>query len=106
MLRVALLTATIVLTLAGTQAYAADPIKLANVSELSGGGAPVGTNWKNAIDMAVAEVNEAGGVLGRPLVVTDYDTQTNPGVSRGVMQKAIDDDPYVILGPIYSSATM
>lgn len=106
MLRVALLTATIVLALAGTQADAADPIKLANVSELSGGGAPVGTNWKNAIDMAVAEINKAGGVLGRPLVVTDYDTQTNPGVSRGVMQKAIDDDPYVILGPIYSSATM
>ena len=45
-------------------------------------------------------------MLGRPLQVTDYDTQTNPGVSRGVLQKALDDDPYVVLGPVYSSATM
>ncbi len=30
------------------------------------------------------------------------DTQTNPGVARSQMQKAIDGDPYVILGPIFS----
>ncbi len=90
----------------GTPSLAADPIKLADVCELSGGGAPVGANWKNAIDLAIAEINGAGGVLGRPLAVTHYDTQTNPAVSRGVIQKALDDEPYVVLGPIYSSAAM
>ena len=38
------------------------PIKLANVAELSGGGATVGTNWKNGIDLAIEEINAKGGV--------------------------------------------
>lgn len=102
----ALLAATVLLSLPTAQSRAADPIKLADLAELSGGGAPVGANWKNGIDLAVSEINAAGGVLGRPLAVTHYDTQTNPGVSRGVLQKALDDEPYVVLGPVYSSATM
>ncbi len=101
-----LLAAAVLLGLPMAQSRAADPIKLADLAELSGGGAPVGANWKNGIDLAVSEINAAGGVLGRPLAVTHYDTQTNPGVSRGVLQKALDDDPYVVLGPVYSSATM
>ncbi len=108
MKRMALTLSLLALAAAGAagSTMAADPIKLANLCELSGGGAPVGTNWKNGIDLAVSEINAAGGVLGRPLQVTDYDTQTNPGVSRGALQKALDDEPYVVLGPVYSSATM
>jgi branched-chain amino acid transport system substrate-binding protein len=58
------------------------PIKLANVAELSGGGATVGTNWKNGIDLAIEEINAKGGVLGSKLVVTHADSQSNPGVAR------------------------
>jgi branched-chain amino acid transport system substrate-binding protein len=54
------------------------PIKLANVAELSGGGATVGTNWKNGIDLAIEEINSKGGVLGRKLEVTHADSQSNP----------------------------
>jgi branched-chain amino acid transport system substrate-binding protein len=32
------------------------------------------------------------------------DTQSNPGVSRAQVQKAIDSDPYVILGPVFSGS--
>ncbi len=108
MRRTGLVAAAVILLLGlpVSHAISADPIKLADLAELSGGGAPVGTSWKNGIDMAIAEINAAGGVLGRPLAVTHYDTQTNPGVSRGVLQKALDEDPYVVLGPVYSSATM
>lgn len=45
----------------------AQAIKLADVAELSGGGATVGTNWKNGIDLAIEEINAKGGVLGRKL---------------------------------------
>ena len=38
--------------------------------------------------------------------MTHYDTQTNPGVARAQMQKAIDGDPYVILGPVFSGYVM
>jgi branched-chain amino acid transport system substrate-binding protein len=52
--------------------------------------------------MAIDEINAKGGILGRKIELKQYDTQTNPGTARSQMQKAIDEDPYVILGPIFS----
>src|SRR5206468_34490 len=80
------------------------PIKLANVAELSGGGATVGNNWKNGIDLAIEEINAKGGLLGRKLEVTHADSQSNPGVARAQVQKALDKEPYVLLGPGYSGS--
>jgi branched-chain amino acid transport system substrate-binding protein len=80
------------------------PIKLADVAEFSGGGATVGTNWKNGIDLAIEEVNSKGGVLGRKLEVTHADSQSNPGIARAQVQKALDTEPYVLLGPGYSGS--
>ena len=88
----------------GALAQSASPIKLADVAELSGGGATVGTNWKNGIDLAVEEINAKGGILGRKLEVTHADSQSNPGVARAQVQKALDGEPYVLLGPGYSGS--
>ncbi|MDJ0947546.1 MAG: ABC transporter substrate-binding protein [Alphaproteobacteria bacterium] len=86
-------------------AGAADAVKIANVIELSGGGATVGTNWRDAVELAAKQINEKGGILGRQIEVTHYDTQSNPGISKAQVTKALDGEPYVILGPIYSSST-
>lgn len=91
--------------LAGTAvAQDTSPIRLANVAEFSGPGATVGTNWRNGIDLAVAEINAKGGVLGRKLEVSHADSQSNPGVARAQVQKALDSNPYVLLGPGYSGS--
>jgi branched-chain amino acid transport system substrate-binding protein len=91
--------------LSGGAAFAQGaPIKLADVAELSGGGATVGNNWKNGIDLAVEEVNAKGGVLGRKLEVSHADSQSNPGIARAQVQKALDGEPYVLLGPGYSGS--
>jgi branched-chain amino acid transport system substrate-binding protein len=94
----------IAVLLAAASASFAQDIKLADVAELSGAGATVGTNWKNGIDLAVEEINAKGGVLGRKLAVTHADSQSNPGVARAQVQKALDDQPYVLLGPGYSGS--
>src|SRR5258708_13271150 len=80
------------------------PIKRADVAELSGGGATVGNNWKNGIDLAIEEINAKGGILGHKLEVTHADSQSNPGVARAQVQKALDNEPYVLLGPGYSGS--
>ena len=85
-------------------AQSGTPIKLADVAELSGGGATVGTNWKNGIDLAVEEINAKGGILGHKLEVTHADSQSNPGVARAQVQKALDSEPYALLGPGYSGS--
>jgi branched-chain amino acid transport system substrate-binding protein len=89
---------------AAALAQSGAPIKLADVAELSGGGATVGTNWKNGIDLAIEEINTKGGILGRKLEVTHADSQSNPGVARAQVQKALDNEPYVLLGPGYSGS--
>ena len=60
-------------------ALAAETINLADVAELSGSGATVGTNFKNGVDLAVEEINAQGGILGAKIVVTHVDTQSNAG---------------------------
>ena len=82
-------------------ATAAD-VKFAYVGEISGSIAVSGGNFRDGIIMAVEEVNAAGGILKDKIALSLLDTQTNPGVARSQMQKAIDGDPYVVLGPIFS----
>src|SRR6266571_1894857 len=90
-----ILASTLLATVLTGTAFAQSgaPIKLADVAELSGGGATVGTNWKDGIDLAVEEINAKGGVLGRKLEVTHADSQSNPGVARAQVQKALDGEP-------------
>lgn len=83
-------------------ALAQDKVKLIDVVELSGAGATAGTNWKNGIDLAVADINAKGGILGKQIEIVHYDTQTNPGNTRAAVQRAIDEGTYAVLGPVFS----
>ncbi|MFM2065701.1 MAG: hypothetical protein RLZZ584_610 [Pseudomonadota bacterium] len=86
-------------------AQAAD-IKIANIVELSGAGATAGTNFKNGVELAVKEINAAGGILGNRIVTTTSDTQSNPGVAKGLTQKAADDEVFAVFGPVFSGSIM
>lgn len=98
------LSAAVVATFGAAQAQEA--VKVGVVAELSGAGAPSGTNWRDGIKIAVEEINADGGILGKKVEITEYDTQTDPQVSRALVQKAIDEGAYAIWGTIYSGSTM
>jgi branched-chain amino acid transport system substrate-binding protein len=85
-------------------AFAQNTVKVAAIVELSGGGATAGTNFKNGVEMAVKEVNAAGGILGKKIELLTSDTTTNPGVALGLTKKAIDQDVFAIFGPVYSGS--
>jgi branched-chain amino acid transport system substrate-binding protein len=80
------------------------PIKLVNVLELSGAIASAGTNYRNGVELAVKEINEAGGVLGRKFEVTTLDNQSNPGVAKALAAKAVDMGAFAVIGPTLSGA--
>ena len=86
--------------------FAQQAIKIANIVELSGSGATAGTNFKNGVELAVKEINASGGILGRKIETTTADTQSNPGVAKGLTQKAIDQDVFAIFGPVFSGSIM
>src|ERR1700741_5194170 len=100
-----LLATTLLFAAFGT-AQAQSTIKIASLQELSGTGATVGTNFKNGMDLAIKEINAAGGILGKKIEVTHSDTQSNPGVAKGLAQKAVDDNVFAVFGPGFSGSMM
>ncbi|MBL8834853.1 MAG: amino acid ABC transporter substrate-binding protein [Alphaproteobacteria bacterium] len=81
-------------------------VKFVNVVELSGAGVTSGTNWRDGIELAVRELNAAGGILGRRIEVQHLDTASNPGQARALVTRAIDQDPYILFGPVFSGSVM
>lgn len=84
----------------------AQPIKIATIVELSGPGATSGTNFKDGVDQAIKEINAAGGILGRQIQNTVADTQSNPGVAKGLATKAVDDGVFAVFGPVFSGSIL
>jgi branched-chain amino acid transport system substrate-binding protein len=85
-------------------AAAQQTVNMPIVMELSGAGAVSGTNFRDGAVLAIEEINAKGGILKRKINAPQSDTQSNPGISRAQVQKAIDSDPYVILGPVFSGS--
>jgi branched-chain amino acid transport system substrate-binding protein len=81
-------------------------IKIANIIEMSGPGTTSGVMFKQGVEMAIKEINAAGGISGRKISYTSEDTQSNPGVAKGLTQKAIDNDVFAIMGPVFSGSIM
>ena len=84
----------------------AQPIRLATIVELSGAGATSGTNFKNGVELAIKEINATGGILGRKIETSVADTQSNPGVAKGLATKAVDDDVFAVFGPVFSGSIL
>ena len=100
-----LIAAAAILICAGS-AFAQATVKIANIVELSGAGATSGTNFKNGVELAVKEINANGGILGKKIETNTADTQSNPGVAKGLTQKAVDEDVFAIFGPVFSGSIM
>lgn len=92
--------------LATASAAQAQVIKIADLVELSGPGTTSGTNFRNGVDMAVKEINAAGGILGHKIEVSTSDTQSNPGIAKGLAQKAVDDNVFAVFGPVFSGSIL
>ena len=84
----------------------AQTVRINGLVELSGTGATSGTNFDNGIKLAVREINAAGGILGRKVDYVSYDTQSQPGVAKALAQKAVDENAYVVMGPVFTGSIM
>jgi len=84
----------------------ADPIKIATLTPLTGAGGPYGPVMAKVAAAVVEEVNAAGGVMGRKVVLVSEDDQTNPDAGVRAARKLIDVDKVAaILGTWASSVT-
>lgn len=88
-----------------TTVYAQDdPINLGVIYELSGAVAAYGVTQSNAIKMAVEEINEAGGVMGREFNIVEYDTKSDDTEAAMIATRlATQDDVVAMVGPATTS---
>ena len=107
MLRSGLLMAAVAAGLGlSSPSFAQSTVYMPAVLEESGPGAVSGTNFRDGLKLAVEEINAKGGILGKKIDMPVFDTQSEAGVSRGLIQKVLDNKPYVIFGPVYSGSVL
>jgi branched-chain amino acid transport system substrate-binding protein len=98
-------TSVILMLIAGT-AFGAEPIKMGTVLRLSIG-AEHGIPSRRGVEMAVAEVNKAGGINGQQVELIVEDEKDSPAASVNAVQKLINVDKVVaIVGPMTSGGMM
>jgi branched-chain amino acid transport system substrate-binding protein len=83
------------------------PIKLGVMFISSGPLGGYGVNGQRAVEMAVEEINAAGGVLGRQLTALFGDTKLKPEVATQLAEKFISEDKVdFLIGPTSSGVAM
>jgi len=87
-------------------ASAQSSVYIPAILELSGAGAVSGTNFRDGMVMAIDEINAKGGILGRKIETPILDTQSDASISRAQLQKVLDNNPYVVIGPVFSGSVL
>ena len=78
-----------------------DSIKIGVYGPFTGGSAPMGTSMRNGVQLAVEEINAAGGINGKKVVLVDRDDQAKPDIAPQVVQELLEKENCVaLLGPI------
>ncbi len=104
---VATALAALVLSMACGPKLNPNEIRIGEFGSLTGAQATFGISTQNGIQLAVDEVNAAGGVNGKTLKVTALDDQGKPEEAAVVVTKLITEDKaQVILGEVASSLSL
>lgn len=90
-----------------TGAHAADPIKVGSFLSVTGPASFLGDSELKTLEMYVERINEAGGVIGRPLKLVHYDDAGDASAARNFASRLIRSDRVdIIVGGSTTGTTM
>lgn len=88
-------------------AEGAGPIKVGGLFASSGKSAFVGTASKLVAEMTVKQINDAGGILGRPLEMIIFDTESDPNVALQKARQLVEKEGVLaLIGPTTTGGGM
>ncbi len=76
-------------------ALAQEPIKIGITGPFTGGSSSMGVSMRDGVKLAIAEINKAGGVLGRQLVGVERDDEARNEVGVQIAQELINKERVV-----------
>src|SRR5574344_1769818 len=83
-----------------------DTVKIGGIFPLSGSVAVYGVECKNGIDLAIEEINAAGGISGKQIVLVSEDDEGNPDKTVNAFKKLTTKDGVkIIIGSLTSGCT-
>jgi branched-chain amino acid transport system substrate-binding protein len=86
---------------------AKDPIPIGYLPALTGPSSSTGIGINRGIQLAVKEINDAGGIDGRPLELITRDTQSDPTKAvNGAAELTRGQNVSVVLGPVNSGESL
>ena len=91
------------LALIALGAAAAQGVTIGVLTPLTGGAAGTGQAQRAGFELALEEINDAGGVLGAPLRIVIEDTQANPAVGLAAFEKLMTEDGVEFIAGGFSS---
>ncbi|MBR5867081.1 MAG: ABC transporter substrate-binding protein [Spirochaetaceae bacterium] len=90
----------------GCSKETSDSIKIGGIFPLSGPVAVYGTECRNGIQLAIDEINAAGGINGKMIVLIGEDDEGNPEKSVNAYKKLVTKDKCkIIIGSLTSGCT-
>lgn len=89
-----------------TTAALAQDITVAVASSMTGGEAAFGRQFRNGAEQAVSDINAAGGVLGKKLVLDVEDDACDPKQARSVAEKIAGSKIPFVAGHYCSSSSI
>lgn len=81
----------------------AQPIEIGAIFPLTGGSAHEGADERRGVELAVAQINAAGGINGRPLEVIYEDSESRPEAGVDAAHKLIDVNKVPVIIGVFSS---
>ncbi len=72
--------------------WAADPIKIGVAGPFTGGSSSMGVSMRDGVRLATEEINKAGGVLGRQLVLVERDDEAKNERGVQIAQELINKE--------------
>ena len=92
--------------LASAPALAADPVRIGVTTILSGPTADRGQSEQYGVELALSAINEAGGVLGRPVEAFYGDNAATPATGVAAVHRLIEQEHVpVLLGALATPVT-
>ena len=99
----AVLVAVVMLLTLGGPAVAQSPIRIGEINSFSGIGAPFTGPYRQAIEMAVEEINAKGGVLGRKIEVLFRDDKGQPAEAVKHAQELVASEKVSLIAGTFLS---
>src|SRR6478736_10032291 len=78
-----------------SSAFAADPIKIGVAGPFTGGSSSMGVSMRDGVRLATEEINKAGGVLGRQIVLVERDDEAKNERGVQIAQELINKEKVV-----------